>query len=523
MPESKSGPERAISAPTFDRDLPVTAETVAVPEGGGMDIDDDLEESGPENQQVEAEINAILAERRAFRNAVPHPICVLILGIVLWSPQSGPALIALFLLVTMAIVYNQILLWYYWRSTDRVVRSRFWRRRFVESVAMVGAAWGVGCTIVYVADPTQNGFVITVLAAVAAVGSITYSVVPMATIFFTICIMGPITMQSLILIAALASGASAPLEVLAMAPFSAIFGIFVSLFAVSTGKHLRELISRRQSATRAGEELDAMVRERTRELTARSAELAREKNRAEEASAAKSRFLANVSHELRTPLNAILGFSEMVKQELFGPVGNLRYRDYAGDIHKSAEHLLSIINDLLDLSKIEAGKHELHLESIDLKTIATECLRLVEDQAQAKGLRVESTLMAATDVLLADERAIAQIVTNLLSNAIKFTPDGGKIWIKTEGTALHGITIEVGDSGIGMSEAEIARCLKPFEQIDSDMARRYKGTGLGLPIVKGLTDLHGGRFALDSKIGQGTTVRIWLPALSFPAQQRQRG
>jgi PAS domain S-box-containing protein len=233
---------------------------------------------------------------------------------------------------------------------------------------------------------------------------------------------------------------------------------------------------------------------------------------AEAANAAKTQFLANMSHELRTPLNAILGFSEVIKDEMFGPIGNPRYREYAEDILRSGRHLLELISDILDMSKIEAGKLVLHEEPIKLDEVVESCLPLVRQRAAESGVALKVEVPAALPALFADETRLRQILLNLLTNAVKFTPHGGYVRVGGHLAPGGAFVLEVEDSGIGMSQQDIALALLPFHQIDNASAKRFEGTGLGLPLTKRLVELHGGVIEIDSALGRGTTVTIRFPA-----------
>jgi PAS domain S-box-containing protein len=239
--------------------------------------------------------------------------------------------------------------------------------------------------------------------------------------------------------------------------------------------------------------------------------LRRAQMEAEIANRAKSQFLANVSHELRTPLNAIIGFSEVMKGELMGPLGSSVYKEYAGDIHESGRHLLAIINDILDLSRVEAGQTALNESTIEVQTLVGACLILVRGKAHAGGLTMSVESSTAVPAIVGDERLLKQTLLNLLSNAIKFTPRDGAVRISTKATAI-GIEIAVADSGIGMSESELAKVAKPFVQLENWLVRKYEGTGLGLSIAKAFCELHGGRLEMVSAPGRGTIATIHLPA-----------
>jgi signal transduction histidine kinase len=238
-------------------------------------------------------------------------------------------------------------------------------------------------------------------------------------------------------------------------------------------------------------------------------ELVRAKETAESANRAKSAFLANMSHELRTPLNAIIGFSEIIKTQTFGPRSD-RYPDYAGHIFHSGTHLLALINDILNLSKMEAGRMALHEEEVDLGAMVESCVTLVETQARQGKIRISTSLDEQVRSIRADDRRLRQILINLLSNAVKFTPDGGQICISS---ALEngGLAIAVSDTGVGMAAEDIPKAMTPFGQVDSKVRRKHEGTGLGLPLAKQLVELHGGTFRIESKINGGTTVTFVLP------------
>jgi len=245
------------------------------------------------------------------------------------------------------------------------------------------------------------------------------------------------------------------------------------------------------------------------ELADLAQKYAEEKNRAEEANQAKSKFLANMSHELRTPLNAIIGFSEIMGSGMFGTLGSDKYQEYCHDILTSGKYLLEVINDILDMSKIEAGRMKLDMEPLDLSRTLAESLRVVSGRAEDKHLTLHADIENTISVV-ADRRAVKQIIVNLLSNAVKFTPDDGKVEVR--GRMLNdSIVLMIADSGIGIAPDSLRRLGKPFEQVESQLTKSYQGSGLGLAIARSLTGLHGGTMRLRSKLGTGTVVRVTLP------------
>ena len=238
-------------------------------------------------------------------------------------------------------------------------------------------------------------------------------------------------------------------------------------------------------------------------------QLARSRDLAERANSSKSQFLANMSHELRTPLNAIIGFSDVMRQEMFGAVTVPKYKEYAGLIHDSGRHLLDLIGDVLDMSKIEAGKYEIAPEPVDAGELIAKCLETVKVTAERKKVTLTANLAAAPG-LVADRRALLQILLNLLSNAIKFTPAGGTVEIATASKAGW-FWLGVADDGVGIGEEDLQRLGRPFEQAAGAYTREHEGTGLGLSLVRSFVEMHGGRLEIESALGEGTTVRAFLP------------
>ena len=305
------------------------------------------------------------------------------------------------------------------------------------------------------------------------------------------------------------------------------------LFAIALSWGLQGLISKpilRLSATmqRVARDRDYKVRVRKHandeigtlidcfhEMLARierhDASLTTARLEAEAASRAKSSFLATMSHELRTPLNAILGFSEIMMTETFGPLGSANYRDYTRDIYDSGMHLLNVINDVLDLSKVEAGRLDLNRTDIDVDETVEAALRFFRERSRKAGLTVTAEIEPGLPPIFADERVLRQCILNLVSNAIKFTPSGGTVTVTVRGEPGGWMALAVADNGIGIAEADIPRVLTPFSQADNAYVRKQEGTGLGLPLVKSFAELHGGTFAIKSALGVGTTVTVRFP------------
>jgi len=291
---------------------------------------------------------------------------------------------------------------------------------------------------------------------------------------------------------------------------------------VSVGTDITALKMHEEKLIDSERRLKASVAE-LRASQQRSAELAAqyaaEKTRAEEANQAKSKFLANMSHELRTPLNAIIGFSEIMQAGMFGPLGAEKYLEYCRDIHSSGLYLLDVINDILDMAKIEAGRIRLDFEDLDLETMLAEAIRVAGARAQDKKLAVTARIAPAL-TLRADRRAVMQIVLNLLSNAVKFTPAGGAVAVRARASATN-VVIAIRDNGIGIAPDALARLGRPFEQVESQLTKSHQGSGLGLAIAKSLVELHGGEMRIRSRLGKGTLVLVRLPLMPHCPLPRQ--
>ncbi len=281
--------------------------------------------------------------------------------------------------------------------------------------------------------------------------------------------------------------------------------------AISVGVDITPIKRKEEELARNERRLtDALARAESQEykIKALAREAYEERAKAEEASRAKSAFLANMSHELRTPLNAVIGFSEIMAKELFGPVGNEQYKQYSSDIYDSGNHLLELINDILDMAKIEAGKLTLSPRPLDPSVAIEQAVRLTKRKAEEKGLTIVVDAENLPEIE-ADHRAVKQVLLNLLSNAVKFT-DTGAIMVHARG-GQAGLTMRVVDTGCGIPAEHLPRLARPFEQVEQELSRNHSGTGLGLALTKSLVEMHGGKLAIQSEIGRGTIVTVTLP------------
>jgi signal transduction histidine kinase len=271
------------------------------------------------------------------------------------------------------------------------------------------------------------------------------------------------------------------------------------------GRHILVMDRRMKSGGIAGLRIDVTNLVQTREA------LQKALTRAEAVNEAKTLFLANMSHELRTPLNAIIGFSQLIRDQMLGPAGVPAYAEYAKDIHDAGAHLLEIISNVLDASRIEAGKFDLKEETLEIGGLVRSAMLAVRMQAGNKSLALELRLPEKPVGLRADALRLRQILINLLANAVKFTPEGGRVTLSFEASPAAAV-FAVADTGIGMSPNEIAAATEPFRQIENPLVKRHEGVGLGLSLSKHMTEMHGGTLEIESKKGVGTTVRVVLPA-----------
>ncbi|MGO4740777.1 sensor histidine kinase [Bosea sp. 2KB_26] len=372
------------------------------------------------------------------------------------------------------------------------VNIRRWRRLLPAAEAFHGLSWTLILVLFAQVDgPGAKVFVMTTLLVVSALTVMLAATIPLAVYSG----LGPVTLGITLFF-----WGRSDIDSITMALMAASAQLFFIFLA-------HRLYSSSVATIEFRAEKDALIAE-LETATANSDEARR---KAEEANLAKSRFLATMSHELRTPLNAILGFSEVMKNEIFGVHANPAYKEYSGDIHGSGQHLLNLINEILDLSRIEAGKYALNEEALSLAGVVDECRHMLKLRAKAKGQTIREAAEPDLPKVWADERAIRQAVLNILSNAIKFTPQGGDITIKVGWTANGGQYVSVTDTGPGIPEDEIPIVLQTFGRGSLAIKTAEQGSGLGLPIVKGLLDLHNGGFHLKSRPRAGTEVTITLP------------
>ncbi len=466
--------------------------------------------------QFEHELLSILA-RNEIRAAITMPVLSLIFSLssMFWASRTQALTWLLLVIAT-----KSLLMWrcgQFLADADAAQHIGLWRRRFVYSELWSGLAWAgfvlVGLDLsrvfeLFGAPPpveignllhgsqsavySSNVFVFATLIVVLAIRmAFSATVVQM---FYA----GTVPMTAAVVVRLL----------LAHDPFYlslALMGVGVHIYFIWLARGLNQTALDR---LRLRNQKDLLIVELEQEK-AISDEARR---RAEAANNSKSQFLATMSHELRTPLNAILGFSEVIKAEVMGPVGTPVYKEYAGNIHDSGRHLLNLINEILDLSRIEAGRYELTEERVELADVVDDCVRLLKLRANAKGLEISVIAAETLPAVWADQRALRQICLNLMSNAIKFTPKGGRVTVAIALSAGGGQRLSVKDNGPGIPENEIPKVLQPFGQGTLAHQTAEGGTGLGLSIVQNLIELHGGTFELKSELRKGTEAIVTVPA-----------
>jgi two-component system cell cycle sensor histidine kinase PleC len=454
---------------------------------------------------LKAQLNVIAKVARAERITSPlWAIGVTILG----SSQFGyfgraPLRIALILpaavtAVSLAAAYMAKL---YQREAEKCVSSeqlQAWFPRFLAIQLFASATWALMPWLLWTPDDAVNhlflaGWVGSVLAGIAInranhIDLLAASLLPLGIIG---------TLRFVV------EGSAFDLGIAALIPLIAL------QFYIS----LRRLARRIEEDTRLRFEVEDLAQE----LEEARDEALRKRFEAETANASKTAFLANMSHELRTPLNAILGFSEIIAQECFGSVGSQRYKEYAADIHSSGSHLLSLINDLLDVAKIEAGRMEIQPETLDARHTFETALKIIGAKARERRQELAIDIHPSAPTLFADERALKQILINLVSNAVKYTPIGGRISVLGTRAPCGSFQIVVEDNGPGIPRDKLDKMFKPFNQADNRYDRQGGGTGLGLALVRGLAELHGGRAWLESEQDKGCRALVVLPTIAKTA------
>jgi two-component system cell cycle sensor histidine kinase PleC len=430
---------------------------------------------------------------QSHRSAMPV-MCLLVISIgvsaLMWVPPVMVMSWTAIVCMALALVYGFSVA-FLDRHPDEADLSS-WRRRFILAEALNGVAWALIVILLLQAqDPNARSFVLVVLLLVAAMTAIVASAIPFAVAGGLV----PVTIAI----------------VYALGPTTGLDSLALCFLCVGAMIYFVILANRLHATSIDGQSFRAEKDALIAELEQAKLNSDEARRRAEEANLAKSRFLATMSHELRTPLNAILGFSEVMKSELFGAHAVPAYKEYSDDIHSSGQHLLMLINEILDLSRVEAGRYELKEEPVTLVHIVEECRHLLAMRAKNRDIAVVQALDDGLPRIWADERAVRQVALNLLSNAIKFTPQGGSVVIKVGWTRTGGQYLSIRDTGPGIPPEEIPVVLSSFGRGSLAQKNAEEGTGLGLPIVKGLVELHGGEFQLLSKVREGTEVIVIFP------------
>ena len=436
----------------------------------------------PPDIEREVNIERLMTMARHQPVAAPaHALNSLILAVACWPFVTQHWLLVIFVLLFQFAAVWQLRAWWKHRNvgrpsrvTDRTItRATIWAMYF-------GGVWGLFEALLLAGTPSRDGdlLICTIIAGMAAGGTLMLYPVPASMVGFVIACMVP----PWIVMGFSDNRASA-----AFMAYTVVYFLFLMIAGRYSYQGFVESVR----------------------LRMQNAELA---YKAEAANRAKSRFLANMSHELRTPLNAIIGFAEVIHLQFKGPVGNPQYVDFARSIHDSGRHLVGIINDILDLSKVEAGKVELEEEPTTVAALVDHAVALMNHSIANAQLTLEVAIDPDLPDVLVDARKLDQVLLNLISNAVKFTPAGGRIRIEGRRASDGGIALRVADTGIGISADELAEVLKPFVQSRDAERRRVQGTGLGLPLAEQLVKLHGGSMSLASTHGQGTIVTIILPA-----------
>ncbi len=433
---------------------------------------------------------AIRAELADLLYASPWPVtanlCITLIAVALLSVVFHTPVFLGWGVSIAGICVIRIVLWrlYHRHRAGPDFEPEAWLRRFTYFAAATGCQWGsLAMTVALLSNAPSDVFVPIIIAGLAggmASGYIAH--VPVVDAFIW-----PVVLPLIVLTVAAGDVSHLALGFLYLA--------FVANLSLMARRSFRTLLQ----TLKAKQEKERLV-----------GELAEANRLAQEALRVKSDFLANMSHELRTPLNAVIGFSEIICREVMGPIGNRKYLEYAVDLHNSGKYLLQLVNDILDLTKIGAGRFALDDDLVNVADLLESCLRMMRHRAEVQGLALHASVSPEIRAMRGDERRLRQIVLNLLSNSIRFTPAGGTIavksWIERER-----LVIEVKDSGVGISEEDLPIVFEPFGQVNNAYNRKGDGTGLGLPLTKKLVEMHQGSLEILSARGQGTAVRLTFP------------
>ena len=441
-----------------------------------------------DNEMLRLHINAVL------QGAAVPPVLVILTAVGgLWFDDAvwllAWSLLALIVYAGLILIARRASHGHYTEET-----TKRWRKRFLAVYALIGLVWAA---FAYQDCTTCQGDVFIFYKSVALLIALA------ATVMTTFALRSALYFVAIPMITGLAlrtviSRDVTDLSALAMIMAASMFFLFMSKRLYTTNLKMLSFQTEKDDLIAELEVANSVSDEARR--------------RAEESNLAKSRFLASMSHELRTPLNAILGFSEVMSGEVLGPMENASYKEYVGDIHRSGQHLLNLINEILDLSRIEAGRYELNENALSLADIAEDCIGLVQLKARSKNISIIEAFEENLPLVWADEKSMRQVVLNLLSNAVKFTPSGGEIQVKLGWTAGGGQYMAIKDNGPGIAEEEIPVVLSAFGQGSVAIKSAEQGTGLGLPIVQAILAKHGGEFVLKSKLREGTEGIAILPA-----------
>ncbi|HXP73058.1 MAG TPA: ATP-binding protein [Stellaceae bacterium] len=444
-----------------------------------------------------------------------------LLTVAFFGDVAPPWVLGAWLMLTVALSAIGSCVWWarrdesFWRDVDASVI-----RRITLCAGLGGGLWGLFALIVFPPESLSHQVLLAlVVGSTAAASLVSLQSIPLASAGYILLSLAPLIVAfgrvgdplhwfmtemlaafAVVLIALSHNSYATFLEGVRLRVANADLLERTAVANETLKRNVGELEWSRHRLIKQANELKKLAQTSTQE-----------RRKAEAANLAKSTFLANMSHELRTPLSAIIGFSEMMQREALGPVGSTRYRAYADDINRSGMHLLGLVNDLLDLSKIEAGKMELMEDLVDVGQLIADCMTLVRDAAARAGIELAVDRDQSLPVVFADERKLKQILINLLSNAIKFTGSGGSVEIVVAVAASGGLEISVRDSGVGIRPEDIAKVMEPFGQLRSSIESGQPGTGLGLPLSRKLAELHGGTLEIESAPGRGTTVLLSLP------------